>query len=167
MLKELPELYAFLSTSIADSDPDGDEKAARTFGAVSLPDRIQKAAEQIKKILELEDSLCPVDEFGTEANRWFRDAKEVRVWLRKILLYLEESRTQANSALVVQDSNGTSLSEGDTVQVIKDLKVKGGSSDLKRGTLIKKIHLIDDADNVECRVDGSTLVLKTIFLKKV
>ncbi|OFZ23215.1 MAG: PhnA protein [Bdellovibrionales bacterium GWB1_55_8] len=68
--------------------------------------------------------------------------------------------------MVVKDSNGAALNEGDSVQVIKDLKVKGGSSDLKRGTMIKKIHLIGDPENVECRVDGSTLVLKTCFLKK-
>ena len=67
---------------------------------------------------------------------------------------------------MVKDSNGAPLSEGDSVLTIKDLKVKGGSSDLKRGTLIKKIHLIDDPEVIECRVDGSTLVLKTCFLKK-
>jgi protein PhnA len=66
----------------------------------------------------------------------------------------------------IRDSNGTALGEGDSVTVIKDLKVKGGASNLKRGTLIKKIHLIDDEDAIECRVDGSTLVLKTCFLKK-
>ncbi len=44
----------------------------------------------------------------------------------------------------VKDSNGTILSEGDSVQVIKDLKVKGTSVTLKRGTLIKNIHLTDD-----------------------
>jgi protein PhnA len=66
----------------------------------------------------------------------------------------------------IKDSNGTPLSDGDSVTVIKDLKVKGGTSNLKRGTLIKKIHLTDEEDSVECRVDGSTLVLKTCFLKK-
>ncbi len=66
----------------------------------------------------------------------------------------------------IRDSNGTALGEGDSVTVIKDLKVKGGASNLKRGTLIKKIHLIDDEDAIKCRVDGSTLVLKTCFLKK-
>lgn len=66
----------------------------------------------------------------------------------------------------IKDSNGTPLGEGDSVTVIKDLKVKGGTSNLKRGTLIKKIHLTDEEDAVECRVDGSTLVLKTCFLKK-
>jgi protein PhnA len=65
-----------------------------------------------------------------------------------------------------RDSNGTLLQEGDSVTVIKDLKVKGGTSDLKRGTLVKKIHLTPDPELIECRVDGSTLVLRTEFLKK-
>lgn len=66
----------------------------------------------------------------------------------------------------IRDANGNLLQEGDTVSVIKDLKVKGASMTLKRGTTIKKIHLIDDPEAVECRVNGSTLVLKTCFLKK-
>ncbi|OFZ54725.1 MAG: PhnA protein [Bdellovibrionales bacterium RIFOXYC1_FULL_54_43] len=81
-----------------------------------------------------------------------------------MLAFLE--RAQTNESVVVKDSNGTPLGEGDSVLVIKDLKVKGGSSDLKRGTLVKKIHLIDDPENIECRIGGSTLVLKTCFLKK-
>jgi protein PhnA len=66
----------------------------------------------------------------------------------------------------VKDSNGTTLNEGDSVTVIKDLKVKGSSITLKRGTLVKKIRLTDDADEVECRVNSSTIVLRTEFLKK-
>jgi len=67
----------------------------------------------------------------------------------------------------VKDSNGTLLSEGDSVTLIKDLKVKGTSVTLKRGTLVKGIHLTDDAEEVECRVDKvKGLVLKTCFLKK-
>ena len=68
----------------------------------------------------------------------------------------------------VKDSNGTILSEGDSVQIIKDLKVKGASATLKRGTLIKNIHLTSNAEEVECRVEKiKGLVLKTCFLKKV
>ena len=68
----------------------------------------------------------------------------------------------------VKDSNGTLLSEGDSVTLIKDLKVKGTSVTLKRGTLVKGIHLTDDAEEVECRVEKvKGLVLKTCFLKKV
>jgi protein PhnA len=67
----------------------------------------------------------------------------------------------------VKDSNGSALAEGDSVTVIKDLKVKGVATDLKRGTLLKNIRLVEDDDDViECRVAGSTLVLKVCFLKK-
>lgn len=70
--------------------------------------------------------------------------------------------------VIVRDCNGTQLSEGDSVQLIKDLDVKGTSATLKRGTTIKNIHLTDDADLIECRVDKiKGLVLKTCFLKKV
>lgn len=69
--------------------------------------------------------------------------------------------------MTVRDSNGNELNEGDSVQVIKDLKVKGSSITLKRGKVFKSIHLTDDEEEVECREGRSTLVLKTCFLKKV
>jgi protein PhnA len=67
---------------------------------------------------------------------------------------------------MVKDSNGNPLSEGDSVFVIKDLKVKGSSITLKRGKQFKNIHLTDSEDEVECREGKSVLVLKTCFLKK-
>lgn len=67
----------------------------------------------------------------------------------------------------VKDSNGTALSDGDSVLVIKDLKVRGTSVTLKRGTLIKNIRLTDDPDEIECNADKvKGLVLRTEFLKK-
>lgn len=67
----------------------------------------------------------------------------------------------------VRDSNGTLLSEGDTVTVIKDLKVKGTSLTLKRGTVVKNIRLTDDEEEIECKAENiKGLVLKTCFLKK-
>ncbi|MBX3505537.1 MAG: alkylphosphonate utilization protein [Parvibaculum sp.] len=66
-----------------------------------------------------------------------------------------------------KDSNGNILADGDSVTVIKDLKVKGTSVTLKRGTLIKNIRLTGDPANIECntpQVKG--VVLKTEFLKK-
>ena len=67
----------------------------------------------------------------------------------------------------VRDSNGNRLANGDSVLVIKDLKVKGASSTLKRGTLIKNIRLTDDPEHIECNSDKIRgLVLKTCFLKK-
>jgi protein PhnA len=74
---------------------------------------------------------------------------------------------ERDNPMNVKDSNGTPLSEGDSVTVIKDLKVKGTSLTLKRGTLIKGIHLTEDEEEIECRVEKiKDLVLKTCFLKK-
>ena len=67
----------------------------------------------------------------------------------------------------VKDSNGNVLQDGDNVTLIKDLKVKGSSLTLKRGTVVKKIKLTDDPDEVDCRINGSGIVLRTEFLKKV
>ena len=165
-LKRFPELHAFLTTYFSDTDPDTDPDTTRSFVASSTSDRRGQVMTQTKALLDSAD--FPTDELGSEANRWFADADEAKAWLRQILAILEgaEGAARAESSSVVKDSNGTVLMEGDSVQVIKDLKVKGGSSDLKRGTMIKKIHLIDDCEVIECRVDGSTLVLKTCFLKK-
>ena len=70
--------------------------------------------------------------------------------------------------ITVKDSNGATLNAGDSVQVIKDLKVKGTSITLKRGTVIKNIRLTDDEEEIECNADKvKGLVLKTYFLKKV
>lgn len=67
----------------------------------------------------------------------------------------------------VKDSNGTLLNEGDSVQIIKDLKVKGASSVLKRGTLVKNIKLTNNYEEIEGKVDKQMMVLKTCFMKKV
>ncbi len=69
--------------------------------------------------------------------------------------------------IITRDSNGTKLADGDSVTLIKDLKVKGTSETLKRGTMVKNIRLTDDPAEVECstkQVKG--LVLRTEFLKK-
>ncbi len=74
----------------------------------------------------------------------------------------------AQAALVVRDSNGNVLVQGDTVVVIKDLKVKGSSIPLKQGTVIRGIRLVeDDAEHIEGHSDKiKGLVLKTCFLRK-
>jgi protein PhnA len=69
--------------------------------------------------------------------------------------------------MAVKDSNGNELSDGDSVQVIKDLKVNGSSANLKQGKAFKNIRLTAKDDEIECREGKSTLVLKTCFLKKV
>jgi len=68
---------------------------------------------------------------------------------------------------IVKDSNGTTLNDGDSVTLIKDLKVKGTSVTLKRGTLIKNIRLTGDPAEIECNAEKvKGLVLRTEFLKK-
>ena len=66
----------------------------------------------------------------------------------------------------VRDSNGNLLKDGDNVTLIKDLKARGTSTTLKRGTVVKGIKLTEDADEVDCRIDRVQMVLRTEFLKK-
>jgi protein PhnA len=69
-------------------------------------------------------------------------------------------------AIVVKDSNGNALTDGDSVTLIKDLKVKGGGITLKAGTKIKRIRIVDGDHEVDCKVDGMAIMLKAQFLKK-
>ena len=76
--------------------------------------------------------------------------------------------SQAETAAVVRDVNGNVLNNGDSVTVIKDLKVKGSSIPLKQGTVIRNIRLVEgDTENIEGHSDSIRgLVLKVCFLKK-
>jgi len=81
---------------------------------------------------------------------------------------LESAATENNEdELVVKDANGNILKDGDTVTVIKDLKVKGSSSALKAGTKVKNIRLVDGDHNIDCKIDGfGAMSLKSEFVKK-
>lgn len=68
---------------------------------------------------------------------------------------------------VVKDVNGNILNEGDSVTVIKDLKVKGSSLVVKIGTKVKNIRLVDGDHNIDCKIDGiGAMQLKSEFVKK-
>jgi protein PhnA len=67
----------------------------------------------------------------------------------------------------VKDSNGNILKDGDSVTVIKDLKVRGSSDVIKRGTKVSNIRLTDDPAEIDCRVNKTSMVLRTEFVKKV
>lgn len=72
-----------------------------------------------------------------------------------------------DEGLVVRDANGTLLADGDSVTVIKDLKVKGSSSALKIGTKVKGIRLVEGDHNIDCKIDGfGPMKLKSEFVKK-
>ncbi|MFP7297147.1 zinc ribbon domain-containing protein YjdM [Neobacillus niacini] len=69
---------------------------------------------------------------------------------------------------VIKDANGNVLNDGDTVTVIKDLKVKGSSSTLKQGTKVKNIRLVDGDHNIDCKIDGfGAMSLKSEYVKKI
>lgn len=73
-----------------------------------------------------------------------------------------------DSIFIVRDSNGVELKDGDTVMVIKDLKVKGSPSPLKSGTKVKNIRLVDSDHNIDCKIPGiGAMGLKSEFVKKV
>ena len=70
-------------------------------------------------------------------------------------------------SIVVRDSNGTVLADGDTVHVIKDLKVKGTSLVVKVGTKVKNIRLVDGDHDIDCRIEGiGAMKLKSEFVRK-
>jgi alkylphosphonate utilization operon protein PhnA len=162
-LSPFPKLRGFFSNVVSDIEIDADEEATRRYSdQLDDPSRMELRAELGALIAA---GNPPLTELGTEANRWFGTEQEALEWLQNLMRILDRDGAP-EGALTALDSNGAPLKDEDSVTVIKDLKVKGGSSDLKRGTLIRKIKLTSDPKLIECKVDGSVLVLKTEFLKK-
>jgi protein PhnA len=78
-----------------------------------------------------------------------------------------EAEAEAAEAATVRDSTGATLANGDSVTLIKDLKIKGSSQILKQGTVIKSIRLTDNDQEIDCRHEGiKGLVLRTEFVRK-
>lgn len=76
--------------------------------------------------------------------------------------------TSTDDERVIKDSNGNVLQDGDTVTVIKDLKLKGSSLVVKVGTKVKNIRLVDGDHDIDCKIDGiGAMSLKSEFVKKV
>ena len=79
----------------------------------------------------------------------------------------EASEAAADDSPQVRDANGNPLADGDTVTVIKDLKVKGSSQVVKVGTKVKNIRLVEGDHDIDCKVDGiGPMKLKSAFVKK-
>ena len=79
-----------------------------------------------------------------------------------------EGAESADGERVIKDSVGNTLQDGDTVTVIKDLKVKGSSSVVKVGTKVKNIRLCDGDHDIDCKIDGiGAMKLKSEFVRKV
>ena len=81
--------------------------------------------------------------------------------------WLAEAPGNGDDERVIKDANGSLLQDGDTVTVIKDLKVKGSSLVVKVGTKVKNIRLVDGDHDIDCRIDGiGAMKLKSEFVRK-
>jgi protein PhnA len=79
----------------------------------------------------------------------------------------ESESTDSNNEPIIKDANGNVLANGDTVTVLKDLKVKGSSLVVKVGTKVKNIRLVDGDHNIDCKIPGvGAMKLKSEFVKK-
>ena len=80
----------------------------------------------------------------------------------------ESEAAEIEEEKVYKDAHGNILNDGDSVTVIKDLKVKGSSSVVKKGTKVKDIQLVDEDHDINCKIDGiGAMQLKTEFVKKL
>ncbi|KAF0163634.1 MAG: hypothetical protein FD157_2964 [Rhodocyclaceae bacterium] len=106
---------------------------------------------------------CPQcnSEFTYEDGEMYVCPECGKEWSRQAAESTDEKR-------VVKDSNGNVLQDGDTVTVIKDLKIKGSSSVVKVGTKVKNIRLVEGDHDIDCKIDGiGAMSLKSEFVKKI
>jgi len=106
---------------------------------------------------------CPAcsSEYTYEDGEMFVCPECAHEWSRQV----EAGSTE--QALVVRDAFGNLLSDGDSVTIIKDLKVKGASAPIKVGTRVKNIRLVEGDHDIDCRIDGfGAMQLKSEFVKK-
>lgn len=98
---------------------------------------------------------------------WAPDLLDMLYLEDALLAWAQQGLTDTDeNGMVCKDSNGATLSAGDTVTLIKDLVVKGANFTAKRGTTVKNISLSDNPEHIEGKVNGTRIVLLTQFLKK-
>ncbi len=102
--------------------------------------------------------LCEMDEVLDHPDQW-ECVTCGHQWSRA-------ARPEEAGARVVKDAHGTPLADGDTVALIKDLKLKGSSQVIKGGTKAKGIRLVDGDHEISCKIDGTAIGLKACFVKK-
>lgn len=105
-------------------------------------------------ICSLEDVLSHADRFecSTCGHEWPREATA--------------DVAEPEAERVVKDAYGNVLADGDSVTLIKDLKLRGSSEVLKQGTKVKNIRLVDGDHEIDCKIDGSAMALKACFVKR-
>ena len=98
---------------------------------------------------------------------WAQDARDMMYLDDDALIWARAAGSKADSSIIHKDANGAVLAAGDTVTLIKDLKVKGAGFTAKRGTAVRGISLVaDNAGQIEGRVSGQQIVILTEFVKK-
>lgn len=107
---------------------------------------------------------CPQcnSEYTYEQDAFFICPECAHEWLKGT------SEEVTDAGKVIKDANGNVLQDGDTVTVIKDLKVKGSSLVVKVGTKVKNIRLVEGDHDIDCKIDGiGAMKLKSQFVKKI
>jgi protein PhnA len=107
---------------------------------------------------------CPIcnSEFTYEDGAMYVCPECANEWSKDALIRSEEG------ARIIHDANGNRLSDGDTISVVKDLKVKGSSSVVKVGTKVKNIRLVEGDHDIDCKIPGiGGMKIKSEFVKKV
>lgn len=101
-----------------------------------------------------------------ENETWAQDILSGAYLEDDVLAWASVGLTSTDAGVTHKDSNGASLAEGDTVTLIKDLEVKGAGFTAKRGTSVKGIHLTDNPEHIEGKINGQMIVILTQYVKK-
>ena len=101
-----------------------------------------------------------------ENETWAQDILSGAYLEDDVLAWANVGLASAEAGTTHKDSNGASLAEGDTVTLIKDLEVKGAGFTAKRGTSVKGIHLTENPEHIEGKINGQVIVILTQYVKK-
>jgi protein PhnA len=101
-----------------------------------------------------------------KGESWASDLLEQIYLDEEEMIWAKEGIAESSSSVIIKDSNGAVLSEGDSVTLIKDLVVKGANFTAKRGTMVRNISLTDDPKYIEGKVNGTHIVIIAEFVKK-
>ena len=107
--------------------------------------------------------ICPTcnSEYAYEDGNMYVCPECAHEWVK------DQAAAGDGNEHVIKDANGNVLNDGDTIAVIKDLKVKGSSSVVKIGTKVKNIRLVDGDHDIDCKIDGiGAMKLKSQFVRK-
>jgi protein PhnA len=115
--------------------------------------RMSESAAVACPMCSMEDVLAHADRYecATCGHEWPRD---------------DEPDAADEGPRVVRDAVGNVLADGDTVTLIKDLRLRGSSEVLKQGTKVKGIRLVDGDHEIDCKIDGTPMALKACFVKR-